>query len=141
MEVDKQLLLGIIMFICSYLYIICVIHSVKDLYLRRNERKRRSKGQTFKEWFFCSRYRDQIPRYLIWFSYIVLVIHSILLAFIFSAYKFVSIQYFTSIMTISIIVFDLVWFMIISILSWKPGSPWSHYEQWVPKPPKRKKKK
>lgn len=129
------------MFICSYLYIICIIHSVKDLYLRRNERRRRSKGQTFKEWFFCKRYRDQIPRYLIWFSYVILVIHSILLAFIFSAYYFTFIQHYTSIITISIIVFDLVWFLIISILSWKPGSPWSHYEQWIPEPPKSKKKK
>lgn len=140
MEIDRQLILGVLTMIIFYFIIRSTIYGVKEVHLRRNERRRRSKGQTFKEWFLYSRYRDQIPKFMIWLYYTVLIIHPVLLVFIFFAYNFVSMQYFTGIMTKSVLGFDLVWTSIISILSWKPGSPWSHYEQWVPKPPKRKKK-
>lgn len=139
-SINKQLFLGVILWLYSFFDIRNTLYGVKELYLSKNERKKRKKGQTFKEWFLYSRYRSEIPKYLIWLYYIVLIIHPILLISIFLAYLFVSLRNITSILTISIIIFDVFWSTLIVVLSWKLGSPWMHYERWIKKKRKVKKK-
>lgn len=139
-SINKQLFLSVILWLYSFFDIRNTLYGVKELYLSKNERKKRKKGQTFKEWFLYSRYRSEIPKYLIWLYYVVLIIHPILLISIFLAYLFVSLRNITSILTISIIIFDIFWSTLIVVLSWKPGSPWMHYERWIKKKRKVKKK-
>lgn len=141
MNINKQLTLGLLTMLIGYLSIIGVMNGVKEAHLRRNERRRRAKGQTFKERFLFTRYRDQIPRCLMWFYYLVLIIHPVSLVIILCAFYFVSMQHYTEIMAKVVLTFDFVWMFIFTILGWKPGDPWLHYEKWVPEPPKRKKKK
>lgn len=78
MSIDKQFLFISLLWIGSFLAIRNTLWGIKELYLSKHERKRRKQGQTFKEWFLYSRYRNEIPRILIWLYFIVLIIHPIL---------------------------------------------------------------
>lgn len=141
MDINKQLLLVSLLLVYSFLSIRGFLWGVKELYLNKNERKKRKQGQTFKEWFFYTRYRDRISKPLIWLYFTVLIIHPPFLVSVCIAYFIVPIQRVTSVLSIALIIFDAIWLITILFLSWKPGSPWLHFEQWVPKPKKRKNKK
>lgn len=78
MSIYKQFLFTFLLWIGSFLAIRNILWGIKELYLSKHERKRRKKGQTFKEWFLYSRYKKEIPRILIWLYFIVLIIHPIL---------------------------------------------------------------
>lgn len=140
MNIDRQLFIISLLCIGSFLDIRNVLWNVKELYLSKRERKRRKQGQTFKEWFLYSRYRNEIPKILIWLYFIVLIIHPIAFICVCVALFVESCRKITSVVTIVVLVFDLIWMVGTFLLSWKPGSPWLHYEQWIPKPPKDKKK-
>ena len=140
MSIDRQILFISLLWGGSFLAIRNILWGIKELYLSKHERKRRKQGQTFKEWFLYSRYRNEIPKILIWLYFTVLIIHPISFVCVCIAFFVESWRKGTYILTIAILVFDLIWIFLIFLLSWKPGSPWVHYEQWIPKPPKDKKK-
>lgn len=140
MSIYKQFLFTFLLWIGSFLAIRNILWGIKELYLSKHERKRRKKGQTFKEWFLYSRYKKEIPRILIWLYFIVLIIHPILFICVSVAAFLEAFRKITYVLVIAILIFDITWIMLILILSWKPGSPWVHYERWIPKLPKNKKK-
>ena len=139
MEIHKQLVIVVFLLFFSFWGIRSVLYGVKNLYLRKNEKKRRAKGQTFKEWFWYTRYRSEIPKALLWLYFAILIIHPFALVMVSIANYIKPFRTVTSVMTIVLLIFDLTWILFTQILSWKPGSPWSHYEQWISKPPKKKK--
>lgn len=138
MSIDKQVILVSFLSVFSFFSIRSTLWGVKELYLSKNERKRRKKGQSFKEWFLYTRYREEIPTVLIWLYTVVLIIHPISLICVIIAVFVEIIQSVTSVITIVIIIFDSLWEIIIFFLSWKPGAPWHHDEQWITKKPKKK---
>lgn len=75
MRIDDQLLFVGLLWPFSFLTIRQILWGVKELYLSKHEKKRRKKGQSFKEWFLYSRYRDEIPTVLLWLYFIVVIAH------------------------------------------------------------------
>lgn len=140
MRIDDQLLFVGLLWPFSFLTIRQILGGVKELYLSKHEKKRRKKGQSFKEWFLYSRYRDGIPTVLLWLYFIVVIAHPIFFAFVCVAYFIPMLQKVSSIVTIIIIAFDVIWIFAIWLLTWKPGDPAAHYEYLVTKPKKKKKK-
>ena len=140
MSIGKQLLIGMILCGFTFLVIRNILWGIKELYLSKNERKKRRKGQTFKEWFLYSRYRKEIPKALIWLYFAILIIHPLLLICISLAFLIEFFRNITFALTIAVVVFDAFWLILIFILSWKPGSPWVHYERWITKKRRNQKK-
>lgn len=140
MRIDAQLLFVGLLWPFSFLTIRQILWGVKELYLSKHEKKRRKKGQSFKEWFLYTRYRIEIPAIFLWLYFIVLIIHPLLFIFVCVTYFISSLQAISWIAIIVIIVFDFLWNFIIWLLTWKPGERAMHYEYLITKPKKKKKK-
>lgn len=78
--------INLLNFIGTRGYIRCVI----DYCLNTSAGKKRRKGQSFKEWFFYTRYRDIVPKImLIWyFGFIVLYLLFVLAVVILTVFNF-----------------------------------------------------
>ena len=138
MNINNQLLFAIVLSVYSFLSIRNTLWAIKELYLSKNEQKRRKKGQTVKEWFFYLRYREEIPEMMLWLYYIILILHPLLIVCVGFACLYPSFREITSVMTIAVIAFDSLWSILTIIFSWKPGSRDLHYEQWIKKIPRKK---
>ena len=62
MDLERQILLVVIGYLLSFIYIRGFISGEKDYQLNTSAIKKRNKGQTFKEWFLYSRFREEIPK-------------------------------------------------------------------------------
>lgn len=84
------------------------IRSVIDYCLNTSAGKKRRKGQTFKEWFFYTRFRDIVPKImLIWYFgimilYLVFVVAIIILASINFGYEKTMFVCATDLMIVSV---------------------------------------
>lgn len=141
MRIEIQVLFVTLLFVFSFLATRSILWGVKELYLSKNERKKRKKEHTFKEWLLYTRYREEIPRILLWLYFTVLIIHPLLLMCVWIAFFVEPLQGFTSILSIVLIAFDVFWSTIIILLSWKPGDRWLHYERLTHKKVRKKKRR
>ena len=55
--------------------------------------RRKKKGQTLKEWFLYSRFREEIPRGFLTFYFVIIVIHLVILIALFILYLTTSSNY------------------------------------------------
>ena len=138
MSMEGQILLLIIICGFSVFGIRGVLLAIGEAPLKRNESRRR-RGQTFTEWLFYSRYRKEIPKLFIILYYIVLVIHSLLIICTCLALFWKWFRDINIVLIWTVGVFDLVWSLILTIITWKPKDPWAHYERLVSKNRKKKK--
>ncbi|HBT95355.1 MAG TPA: hypothetical protein DEB24_04345 [Coriobacteriia bacterium] len=141
MDYERQIALAAVLSIVSFLMIRSILQEIGELYLRKGQYERRRRGQTFREWFLYKRFREEIPKGLIWLYYAILIMHPSLILCVMSTQIVQSMQQVTSGLIYGVIVFDVAWMVIIRFLSWKPGNPWCHYDQWVSRPKKAKTKR
>ena len=120
---------------CHWLSFIVYIHSRiykwrERLSVEHQCHKKRNKGQTFKEWFLYSRYREEIPKILLILYFVVVAIHPLVLIFcvIFSFIK--PLEWVGPVLAKGISAFDVIWILILHILfcQIKPGYK---YERWI----------
>jgi hypothetical protein len=140
MLVKNQFVVVLLLFFLSFFVVRNMLWGIKELYLSKSERKRRTKGQTFIAWFTYSRYWEEIPKVLIWLYFSIVIVHPFALICILLAMRIAALAAITSVFTYSIIIFDAMWIIITGFLSWKPGSNRVHYEQWIIKSKKSKRK-
>lgn len=129
-----------LLFVITFAYIRGFIFGLKHYQLNKSAYKKRKKGETFKEWFFYSRYKNEIPIWvlILYFTMILIHIIAIILCIVMNIIK-EPIQTARDI-TIFIFGFDTVYMLIIGLMFWSPG-PGFAYERWIKKnrgmPPKR----
>lgn len=61
------------LFLLRWMYV-----SIIDYQLNNSARKKRRKGQTFKEWLLYSRYKEEIPPFLIYLYFTFIIVNVIL---------------------------------------------------------------
>lgn len=105
-------------------------------------RKKRKKGETIREWFFYTRYRQEIPKFFLGLYFVVLIVNvAAILAWI--------VQHFVGPypdlghkILVCLGVFDGIWMFLLRLMFWSRDGDMP-YERWVPKkrgmPPKRRK--
>jgi len=107
-----------------------------DFQINKKTRKERKKGLTFKEWFLYSRYREELPKLLIYLYFGVWISHIIFLVFIPICYYFMNSYYhFVIIATKVIILSDL---SILAIINFafrgrKDGKTFLNVGRWFKK--------
>ena len=115
---------------------------IKIYPLNPSARKKRKKGETIREWFFYTRYRQEIPKFFLGLYFVVLIVNmAALLVWI--------VQHFMGPypdlghkILVCLGVFDGIWMLLLRLMFWsRDGS--MPYERWAPKKrgmrPKRKK--
>ena len=142
-RLGEQLIVDTGVFFVSFVAIRAFLGGLIRYLLNNRAYKKRKKGETFKEWLFYSRYKEEIPRMLRRFYFVILFIHpasmiaSIVLYFI-PLPPAVDPGYLLS---STIFLFDAVWITVIALLFWTPtrerGLP---YERWISKKYGKKRK-
>ena len=132
MSISVQILVIFLCLIVSFLYFRGFLYGIKRYQLNNSAYKKRKKGETFKEWLFYSRYKEEIPKMLRVLYYTVLVIHPVCLIACVFAYIITLSLNLGEVLAIFIAGFDVVWMLVIALLFWNPRRDYA-YERWITK--------
>ena len=137
MSIELQILVILLMFIFIFLYLRSFFAGIKRYQLNNSAYKKRKKGETFREWLFYSRWKEEIPKGFILLYYIALLIHlaSTLACLLFEVS---SLQISVDGLSIGEIIVrcitagDAFVWLTIQLLFWSPGRT-TPYERWIAK--------
>lgn len=136
-------LIGILLcWLLSFWIIRWYLWGIKIYPLNPSARKKRKKGETIREWFFYTRYRQEIPKFFLGLYFVVLIVNvAALLVWIVQHFMgpYPDVGY---LIFLCLAAFDGAWMLLLRLMFWsRDGS--TPYERWVPKKrgmrPKRKK--
>ena len=132
MSFRNQIIVILLCFLISFLYVRGFFYGIKRYQLNNSAYKKRKKGETFKEWLFYSRYKEEIPKILRVLYYSVLIIHPTCLIVCLFAHIITLPLNLGGALAFFIAGFDVVWFLVIALLFWSPGPDYA-YERWIRK--------
>lgn len=136
-------LIGILLCgLLSFWIIRWYLWGIKIYPLNPSARKKRKKGETIREWFFYTRYRQEIPKFFLGLYFVVLIVNvAALLVWIVQHFMgpYPDVGY---LIFLCLAAFDGAWMLLLRLMFWsRDGS--MPYERWAPKkrgmPPKRRK--
>lgn len=136
-------LIGILLcWLLSFWIIRWYLRGIKIYPLNPSARKKRKKGETIREWFFYTRYRQEIPKFFLGLYFVVLIVNmAALLVWIVQHFMgpYPDVGY---LIFLCLAAFDGAWMFLLRLMFWsRDGS--MPYERWAPKKrgmrPKRKK--
>lgn len=143
MKLYYDQLIGILLcWLLSFWIIRWYLRGIKIYPLNPSARKKRKKGETIREWFFYTRYRQEIPKFFLGLYFVVLIVNvAAILVWI--------VQHFMGPypdlghkILVCLGVFDGIWMFLLRLMFWSRDGDMP-YERWVPKkrgmPPKRRK--
>ena len=136
-------LIGILLCgLLSFWIIRWYLWGIKIYPLNPSARKKRKKGETIREWFFYTRYRQEIPKYFLGLYFVVLIVNmAALLVWIVQHFMgpYPDVGY---LIFLCLAAFDGAWMLLLRLMFWSRDGDMP-YERWVPKkrgmPPKRRK--
>lgn len=136
-------LIGILLcWLLSFWIIRWYLRGIKIYPLNPSARKKRKKGETIREWFFYTRYRQEIPKFFLGLYFVVLIVNmAALLVWIVQHFMgpYPDVGY---LIFLCLAAFDGAWMLLLRLMFWsRDGS--MPYERWAPKKrgmrPKRRK--
>lgn len=136
-------LIGILLcWLLSFWIIRWYLRGIKIYPLNPSARKKREKGETIREWFFYTRYRQEIPKFFLGLYFVVLIVNmAALLVWIVQHFMgpYPDVGY---LIFLCLAAFDGAWMLLLRLMFWSRDGDMP-YERWVPKkrgmPPKRRK--
>lgn len=142
MKLYYDQLIGILLcWLLSFWIIRWYLWGIKIYPLNPSARKKRKKGETIREWFFYTRYRQEIPKFFLGLYFVVLLVNmAALLVWIVQHFMgpYPDVGY---LIFLCLAAFDGAWMLLLRLMFWsRDGS--MPYERWAPKkrgmPPKRR---
>lgn len=133
MSLRNQAIVIILMFFPTFVHIRMFLYSVKRYQLNNSAYRKRKKGETFKERFFYSRFKEEIPKVWRVVYYIILMIHPICIIACVLLYFIPLSLNIGEIIAKFIVVFDCLYLFIMAVLFWSPTQQDIAFERWIPK--------
>lgn len=138
----QQIIAIILCALLAFLTIRWYLWGIKTYPLNNSAQKKRKKGETIRERFLYTRYREEIPKFFLGLYFVIVFLHAAVLI-VWVIQHFVGpYPFFGHCMTVTLIVFDAVWMLLLRLMFWSRDGDMP-YERWVPKkrgmPPKRRK--
>ena len=126
-------LIGILLcWLLSFWIIRWYLWGIKIYPLNPSARKKRKKGETIREWFFYTRYRQEIPKFFLGLYFVVLIVNmAALLVWIVQHFMgpYPDVGY---LIFLCLAAFDGAWMLLLRLMFWsRDGS--MPYERWAPK--------
>ena len=140
MSFKNQVVVILGCYFISLLFVRGFLYGIKRYQLNNSAYKKRKKGETFKEWLFYSRYKEEIPKILRVLYYSVLIFHPACLIACLFAHTIKLPLIIGKTFAIAIASFDVIWMLVIALLFWSPGPDYT-YERWITKKRGQKRKK
>lgn len=136
-------LIGILLCgLLSFWIIRWYLWGIKIYPLNPSARKKRKKGETIREWFFYTRYRQEIPKFFLGLYFVVLIVNmAALLVWIVQHFMgpYPDVGY---LIFLCLAAFDGAWMLLLRLMFWSRDGDMP-YERWAPKkrgmPPKWRK--
>ena len=136
-------LIGILLcWLLSFWIIRWYLRGIKIYPLNPSARKKRKKGETIREWFFYTRYRQEIPKFFLGLYFVVLIVNvAAILVWVVQHFMgpYPDVGY---LIFLCLAAFDGAWMLLLRLMFWSRNGSMP-YERWAPKkrgmPPKRKK--
>lgn len=143
MKLYYDQLIGILLCgLLSFWIIRWYLWGIKIYPLNPSARKKRKKGETIREWFFYTRYRQEIPKFFLGLYFVVLIVNvAAILVWIVQHFMgpYPDVGY---LIFLCLAAFDGAWMLLLRLMFWSRDGDMP-YERWVPKkrgmPPKRRK--
>ena len=138
----EQIIAIIACALLAFLTIRWYLWGIKNYPLNTSASKKRKKGETIREWFFYTRYREEIPKFFLGLYFVVVILNvAAILAWIVQNFMGPYPDLGHKIL-VCLGVFDGIWMFLLRLMFWsRDGS--MPYERWAPKKrgmrPKRKK--
>ena len=107
-------------------------------YLHKLEIKKRRKGQSLYEWFSYGRFREELPKGFLHFYYTVINLNIIAMAIVFFCSQY---EMNANKIMMFVIIINSIWMIFVSIRSTNYKTGHTDFQNWVPKPKKKKRKK
>ena len=144
MSLKNQLIFITCLYLMVFLYIRSFLSGIKTYQLCKTSYRKSKKSESFKEWLFYSRYKEEIPKILRMLYYFVLLIHPmcaivcivlhIIESQIGEAFTLQLAEAFTielrRAFALGLAAFDGLWVLVIQLLFWSSG-PDLAYERWI----------
>ncbi len=133
----------IMILLCSFIalpFIRGFLYGIKRYQLNNSAYKKRKKQESFKEWLFYSRYKEEIPKILRILYFVVLIIHPVAIIACLFVYLVKVPWNIGEMLAIHIFRFDFWWILAIELLFWSPGPDFA-FERWIKKTRGQKPKK
>lgn len=136
-------LIGILLcWLLSFWIIRWYLRGIKIYPLNPSARKKRKKGETIREWFFYTRYRQEIPKFFLGLYFVVLIVNvAAILVWVVQHFMgpYPDVGY---LIFLCLAAFDGAWMLLLRLMFWSRNGSMP-YERWAPKkrgmPPKRRK--
>lgn len=133
----------IMILLCSFIalpFIRGFLYGIKRYQLNNSAYKKRKKQESFKEWLFYSRYKEEIPKILRILYFVVLIIHPVAIIACLFVYLVKVPWNIGEMLATGIMIFDDVWVILIGLLFWRPEPDFA-FERWIKKTRGQKPKK
>lgn len=118
------------------------LSNIIEYQLNKNAFKKRKKGMTFKEWFLYTRYREEIPKILLFLYFFIVIGHPLVLLVFFLIYLMGPYPEIVGNLVKGVAAFDIGWQLIYAIAFWDWPNRLPKYSRWIKKkrgmPPKKK---
>lgn len=124
-------------FLLAYFFYRGFLWGLKLYRLNNSAYKKIKKGETFKEWFLYSRYRDVIPKPLLVFYFFFLALHAA--AFLICIILHFCVGTWVLYIVRAVVIFDGAWIVLVGILFWSK-EPGFAYDRWIKKRYKKSEK-
>ncbi len=132
MNLRDQIIGILCAYIYSFLYQRSFLSGIKSYQLNNSALKKRKKGETFREWLFYSRYKEEIPKIFRMLYYCILIIHPFCLIACVLLYLLTSSLNKSYMLARNVMVWDFVWILVIKLLFAHVKREFP-YERWIKK--------
>lgn len=133
MKITDELIVFTLLFFFMFISLRGFIMGICDYCLKKGERKKIKKGQSFKEWLLYSRFKNVIPKILLYLYYSFIISHFIFDLFILVAIILNKFSNIVHSLTVDIIFIDFGILLILNIAFYTPKRGEYNYGRWIKK--------
>jgi len=142
LNLQVQIIILVLCWVLTFFSIRLELSNIIEYQLNKNAFKKRKKGMTFKEWFLYTRYREEIPKILLFLYFFIVIGHPLVLLVFFLIYLMGPYPEIVGNLVKGVAAFDIGWQLIYAIAFWDWPNRLPKYSRWIKKkrgmPPKKK---
>ena len=142
MNLQVQIIILVLCWVLTFFSIRLELSNIIEYQLNKNAFKKRKKGMTFKEWFLYTRYREEIPKILLFLYFFIVIGHPLVLLVFFLIYLMGPYPEIVGNLVKGVAAFDIGWQLIYAIAFWDWPNRLPKYSRWIKKkrgmPPNKK---
>ena len=133
MNLQVQIIILVLCWVLTFFSIRLELSNIIEYQLNKNAFKKRKKGMTFKEWFLYTRYREEIPKILLFLYFFIVIGHPLVLLVFFLIYLMGPYPEIVGNLVKGVAAFDIGWQLIYAIAFWDWPNRLPKYSRWIKK--------